>query len=120
MAKQIGEEKAIEPTEPSTPRPADALIESGWSHYSKKEYFRAEEDFKKAHDIEPENADTIYALAMSQQASGRTQEAIATFEEVIRLLEERKVEEPVRSLMLTRLARRHINRMKTGDWKLEA
>ncbi len=120
MAKQIGEERAIEPTEPSTPRPADALIESGWSHYSKKEYYRAEEEFKKAIDIEPDNVDTIYALAMSQQASGHSPEAIDTFEKVIRILEANKVEDPVRSLMLTRLALRHISRMKTGDWKLDA
>ena len=120
MAKQTSEEKAIEPTEPSVSRPADALIESGWSHYSKKEYFRAEDDFKKALDIDPDNTDIMYALAMSQQASGRLKEAIGTFEDVIKLLEVNKIDDPVRFLMLTRLANGHINRMKTGDWKIEA
>ncbi len=120
MAKQNGEEKAIEPTEPSTPQPADAMIESGWNHFSKKEYFRAEDDFQKAFDIDPDNADALYALAMSQQASGRIKEAINTFENVIQYLEIHKTEDPVRALMLTRLANGHINRMKTGEWKMEA
>lgn len=120
MAKQIGEEKAIEPSEPSTQRPADAMIESGWNHYSRKEYFRAEDDFKKAFDIDPDNTDALYALAMSQQASGRIKEAISTFENVIQYLEIHKAEDPVRALMLTRLANGHINRMKTGEWKMEA
>ena len=120
MAKQIGDKKAIEPTEPSTPQPADEMVASGWNHYSKKEYFRAEDDFKKALDVDPDNTDTLYALAMSQQASGRVKEAINTFENVIQYLEIHKAEDPVRSLMLTRLANGHINRMKTGEWKIEA
>ncbi|RPJ37241.1 MAG: hypothetical protein EHM21_18260 [Chloroflexi bacterium] len=119
MAKQVGEDKAVEPTEPSTPKMADELIESGWNHYSRKEYFRAEADFTNALEIQPENADTMYALGMTQQASGNTQEAIRTFEQVILFLEAQKVEDPVRSLMLTRLAKGHINRMKTGSWDLD-
>ena len=119
MAKETGEEKAIDPTEQSTQRTADELVESGWGHYSKKEFFRAEADFQKALEITPENADTMYALAMTQQASGRSPEAIHTFEKVIDLLEKTKEKDPVRALMLTRLARGHISRMKTGDWKLE-
>jgi Tfp pilus assembly protein PilF len=120
MTKQIGDEKPIEPTEPSAPRTADAMIESGWSHYSKKEYFRAEDDFKKALEMDPNNADVLYALAMSQQASGQIKEAISTFENMIQYLEIHKAEDPVRSLMLTRLANGHINRMKTGEWKIGA
>jgi tetratricopeptide (TPR) repeat protein len=119
MAKQVGNERAVEPTDPSTPKTVDELIESGWSHYSKKEYYRAEADFQKALENQPENADTLYALGMAQQASGRTQEAIRTFEKVIQLLEKKKVEDPVRSLMLTRLSHGHINRMKTGSWDLD-
>ncbi len=118
MAKEIGEEHAVEPTEPSTPKSADELIESGWNLYSKKEFNRAADDFKKAFEIQPENADTLYALGMAQQASGNNQEAIETFEKVIQLLDAKKVEDPVRSLMLTRLSHGHINRMKTGTWDL--
>ncbi len=59
MAKEVGEQKAIEPTDPSTPLTKDALIESGWHHYSKKEYYRAEADFQKALETNPDNADTL-------------------------------------------------------------
>ena len=120
MAKQSGEEKAIERTEPTTPRPADAFIESGWSHYSKKDFPQAVEEFQKALDLEPDNIDTMYALGMSQEAGGRIQEATHTFEKVISLLEAGKLADPVRSLMLTRLAHGHINHMRTGDWKMNA
>lgn len=114
MAKQIGEEKASQTAESSIPRPADALIESGWKYYAKKEYAQAEDNFRKALEFEPDNADTLYALAMSEQAGGRRNEAIEAFEKVIQHLEENKAEDPVRFLMLTRLANGHISRLKTG------
>ncbi len=119
MAKEIGQEKAIEPTEPSEPREADQLIESGWKYYSQKEYNQAENEFKKALEITPDNVDTLYALGMTQQAAGREQDSIQTFEKVIQLLGKLKEKDPVRALMLDRLSHGHINRMKTGDWKLE-
>lgn len=96
------------------------FVQSGWNHYVKQEYYRAEDDFKKALVISPDNVDTLYALGMTLQASDRQPEAIQTFEQVIRLLEEPDEENFVRAHMLTRLAHGHINRMKSGDWKLEA
>lgn len=119
MAKEMGQQKAVEPTDPSVPRDADQRIESGWRNYSKKAYDQAEADFKKALELDPDNVDTLYALGMTYQAAGRKQEAIQTFEKVLQLLERLKEENPVRALMLTRLAHGHINRMKTGEWKLE-
>ncbi len=119
MAKEIGEQKAIEPTQPSTSPDADALIESGWRHYSNKEYYRAEEDFKKALDLIPDSADTMYALGMTLQAAGRTDEAISAFGKVFPLLDAFRAENPARALMLNRLVHGHINYMRTGDWSLE-
>ncbi len=119
MAKEIGQEKAIEPTEPSEPRAADQLVESGWNYYSKKEWNQAEDQFKKALEITPDNVDTMYALGMTQQAAGRKEAAIQTFEKVIQMLDGLKEKDPVRALMLDRLSHGHINRMKIGEWKLE-
>jgi Tfp pilus assembly protein PilF len=119
MAKEIGQEKAVEPTEPSEPRVADELVESGWHHYAQNEFDQAEEDFKKSLEITPHNADTMYALAMTQQAARRSQDAVQTFQKVIQLIDMYKEEDPVRALMLTRLANGHINRITTGDWKLD-
>lgn len=118
MAKVLRQE---EPGSTPLPETADALVESGWRHYSKKEYYRAEADFQKALEVTPDHPDTLYALGMTQQASGRSPDAIETFEKVIRILEQadegQKID-PVRAHMMARLARGHINRIKTGDWQL--
>lgn len=109
-----------EPAEPGAPQTAEEFIESGWQHYSKKEYYRAEADFQKALDLDPNNPDTVYALGMTYQASGRQAEAIRTFEKTIQMLESAEENDFVRAHMMTRLANGHINRMKTGDWNLDA
>lgn len=102
----------------SNAKTADGLIESGWHHYSSKEYFRAEADFKKVLEMLPDDLDTLYALGMTQQASGQVPEAVQTFERVIQLIENGKVADIARAHMLDRLAHGHINRMQTGDWHL--
>jgi tetratricopeptide (TPR) repeat protein len=119
MAKETSEQKPTEPAELSNKATAEDYVESGWQHYSKKEYFRAEANFQKALEITPNNADTMYALAMTMHASGRAPEAIQAFEKVLRMLEKTKETDPVRALMLARLSNGHINRIKTGDWKLD-
>lgn len=110
---------ADEPQSGDAPQNEEEYVQSGWNHYTKKEYYRAEADFKKALEISPDNVDTLYALGMALQASGRQPEAIQTFEKVIKMLEDPGDENFVRAHMLTRLALGHINRIKTGDWKLE-
>jgi len=101
------------------PSAADQHVENGWRHFSGKEYFRAESEFRKALEVVPDDPDTLFALAMTQQANGQKQEAKQTFEKVIQLLENPGFDNPVRALMLVRLARAHISRMKTGDWGMD-
>lgn len=108
-----------DPNMPVSSQTAEQLFESGWVHYSKKEYFRAEADFRKSLEITPGNADAMYALGMAVSASGRHEDAVDIFEKAIELLQQVKEEDWVRANMLTRLARGHINRIKTGDWHLE-
>jgi tetratricopeptide (TPR) repeat protein len=103
----------------STNQSVEEYFRSGWSHYSKKEYYRAEADFQKALAAAPGNVDVLYGLGMALQASGRQPEAISTFESVIQLLSMPAPEDKVRAFMLARLARGHVNRIKTGDWKLQ-
>ncbi len=119
MAKQDSSAKPSEAVISPTPQTVDEFVESGWTHYSKKEYFRAEADFQKALEMSPGNVDVLYPLGMAQQASGRIQEAIHTFEKTIKLLEDTPLDNQARTHMLIRLAKGHINRMKTGDWKLD-
>jgi tetratricopeptide (TPR) repeat protein len=121
MVKKLAGAKKNSETVPFVdPKSAEEFTQRGWDHYTKKEYFRAETDFRKALDIKPEHYDASYALAMTLDASGRQQEAIAEFEKVIDLLKEPGDEDIVRAHMLVRLARGHISRIKTGEWNLGA
>lgn len=116
MAKQNDTVKSSESVAPSDPQTAHDFIESGWTHYSKKEYFRAESDFQKALGFDPSDVDTQYALAMTLMASARPQEATTAFEKVLSLLRDVQEKDAVRAHMLGRLAQGHINRIQTGDW----
>ncbi len=122
MENPNGSTKPAEPGNASTlntASDADNLVESGWRHYSQKEYSQGIADFQKALELTPNNVDTLYALAMAQQAAGEKQESIETFTRVIHLLEDpQQGIDHTRALMLGRLARGHISRMQTGDWQL--
>jgi len=119
MAQENKSTKSNEPGVIPASQDIDQWLESGWSHCSNKEYFRAEADFQKVLAQMPDDPDTIYALAMTQQANGQKQESIQNFEKVIQIIQDPSFPDHVRAIMLTRLARGHINRMKTGDWGLD-
>lgn len=117
MAKEGGESNTVD-----TGAEAQAALEyfeNGWRHYSSKEFDQAEANFRKALEMQPDYVDALYGLGMTYQASGRQKEAIAAFEKVIVLLEEGRQNASVRARMLTRFARGHINRITTGDWRME-
>lgn len=116
MARRNTQAKASEPEVVANPQSAIEFVESGWNHYSKKEYSQAELDFQKALELEPDNADTQYALAMTLMADARSDEAVKAFEKVISMLPALESKDPVRAHMLNRLAMGHINRIQTGDW----
>jgi tetratricopeptide (TPR) repeat protein len=107
-----------EPQMLSEPQTAEDFTQRGWNHYTKKEYFRAETDFYKALELSPDNPDILYPLALTLQTSGRPKEAADMFEKVIQLYSEPAEENRVRALMVTRLAKGHINRIKTGEWHI--
>lgn len=120
MAKPKAKVKTDEPAPIADPKSAEDFMNRGWNHYMKKEFFRAEFDFRTALKLAPGHPDYLYGLALTLQASGRSVDAIEVFEETIQALQQRPADEAVRSHMLTRLARGHINHIKTGDWKLDA
>jgi tetratricopeptide (TPR) repeat protein len=102
------------------PQTAEEFAERGWFNYSKKSYEHAETDFRRSLDLSPDNADVMYALGLNLAAAGKSQEAISTFEDVIEFLDDRITDETrVRYYMLIRLSRGHINRIKTGEWRLD-
>jgi tetratricopeptide (TPR) repeat protein len=123
MAKKTVESKPatsdIELLTAQSPQTAEEYYIRGWLHYTRKEYYRAEADLQKALELAPDHAEAMYALGMALSASGRQQEAIRVFEKTITMMEPLKAENRVRAHMVSRLARGHINRIKTGDWHLE-
>lgn len=120
MAKVSSKEKTASPAPITDPKTAEDFLSRGWNHYSKKEFFRAESDFRQALELSPDNVENLYGLALSLQASGRSVDAVQTFEQTILILEQAPDTERVRANMLARLSRGHINRIKTGDWNLNA
>ncbi len=113
------EEKAKEPEVALQPQTASEYVERGWMFYSKDEYTKAVTDFQKALELNPKHSDTLYALGLALHAAGQSQEAIQAFEETIVTLKDNPDEERARASMLERMARGHINRIKTGEWKLD-
>jgi tetratricopeptide (TPR) repeat protein len=91
----------------------------GWDHHVKREEEPAEASLRKALALEPESVDANYVLGLVLKSQQRGKEAIESFERVLDLLDQNKVEDRTRSAMLRRLAKGHINHLKTGDWNLE-
>lgn len=118
MAKQVDEATLVNTN--ADPQTALEFFERGWRFYSSQEYIRSEADFLKAIELQPEDIDANYGLGMVYQASGNEQKAVQTFEKVIALLENSPGVDSVRSSMLSRFARGHINRIQTGDWHIRS
>lgn len=102
------------------PQTAEDFAERAWQNYSRRAYEQAQADFRRSLDLNPDNADVMYALGLCLAADGKSQEAISTFDDVIEYLSNRITDETrVRYYMLIRLSRGHINRIKTGEWRLQ-
>ena len=115
MANNPGAAASVANPDPKT---ADDFSQHGWAQYSKKDFPSAEVNFRKALSFFPGNPEYLYGLAMSLSASGRQQEAVTAFEQVIQGLENPPEDLKVRFHMLARFARGHINRIRTGDWQM--
>lgn len=102
------------------PKTSSEFIRRGWRHYSNKEYYLAENDFRKALDLTPDDPDTLYALAMTLFNSGRKQESIPVYRKVIETLRsDPDQEKDNRETMLIRMANGHIHFIETGQWRME-
>ena len=121
MAKKKPGVKAVNLAPVSdNPQTAEEFAQRGWHNYSAREYAKAEADYRRALDLAKDNPDYHYALALNLAAAGKSQEAVATFENVIECIKgDESDDNVVRNHMLTRLSRGHINRIKTGEWRLE-
>ncbi len=80
---------------------------------------KAEMDFRRALDLDPDSIDANYVLGLVLKAQGRFEEAVEQFQKAIDLLEAGNLDDKARIEMLRRLSLGHINELKKGDWDLE-
>ena len=89
----------------------------GWLFYSHKNFEKAVDDFRHALENENKEIDTWYGLGLSLKAAGSGGEAVDAFDEVLGLIS--SLDDKQRSNVLGRLAKGHVNQIKTGDWNLK-
>jgi tetratricopeptide (TPR) repeat protein len=99
------------------PDSVEAQCNLGWGHYGERRYNEAVDVFKEALKQDAGSVDVLYGLGLSLKEAGRHDEAIPVFIQVMRLAPQKAP--GARGMMLARLARGHINQIKTGDWDLD-
>ena len=99
------------------PESVEAKCNLGWGYYGARKYDAAVAVFKEALKLDAGSVDTLYGLGLSLKEAGVHGEAIPVFKKVMRLAPEKAP--GARGLMLARLARGHINQIKTGEWNLD-
>jgi tetratricopeptide (TPR) repeat protein len=117
MARQE-EPKAINQPLVENPQTGEDFYQRGWQYYAREEHALAIEDFFRALQFTPEQPDILYALGLALQASGQNEEAIKAFQRTLTSL--KNLPDKTRASMLSRMARGHINRIRTGDWNIDS
>jgi len=98
----------------------DDLIRQGWTFHARGEEEAAEKSFREAVSADPKNVEALYGLAMVLKSQGRRKDTIEVFNQVLELLENQEGIQSVRSTLLRRLVKAHINQIQTGNWNLES
>jgi tetratricopeptide (TPR) repeat protein len=101
----------------SNPNSAEAYSNLGWGYYGQKKYDEAAQAFRQSLTLDRNLIDGHYGLGLTLKESGAGPDAVPEFEAVVKLAPQDG--NTVRGQMLARLARGHINRIKSGDWGLD-
>jgi tetratricopeptide (TPR) repeat protein len=117
MAKPKSSEFSVPDPAAMKVETAADYMERGWLYYSHKKFDLAITDFLYVLKTDPDNVDTLYGLGLTQKASGASPQALATFEQVLKLVP--NISEHQKASVLSRLVKGHINQIKTGNWNLE-
>jgi tetratricopeptide (TPR) repeat protein len=102
----------------ANPTSAEAHANLGWGFYGQRKYDEAVKAFQQSLTLDRNLTDAHYGLGLALKESGATQQAVSAFEAVVKLAPQDQ--SWVRGQMLGRLARGHINQIKTGNWGLDA
>jgi tetratricopeptide (TPR) repeat protein len=100
----------------ANPTSAEAQCNLGWGFYGQRRYDEAIKALQHAVSLDSRSIDAHYGLGLAQKEAGAKQEAVETFQTVIKLAGE--LENAVRGQMLARLAQGHINLIQVGNWQL--
>ncbi len=117
--KAKGKDSSAPVSRPEEFQPTNAAeyVDRGWAFYTKKEFDRAEADFRQALETTQDEMDSLYALGMALKAQGKGEEAVKTFQKVLSILD--KAPASIKATMLRTLTQGHINNISHGSWDLE-
>jgi beta-lactamase regulating signal transducer with metallopeptidase domain/Flp pilus assembly protein TadD len=76
-----GQRKLLPPNYADPQSPADVLVQSGMEWLAKNQYQKAEEAFRKALEMAPNNFRALQGLVESLRGQGRTDEALAMLQD---------------------------------------
>ena len=110
----------VDPAAMEQPTDPAAFLRRGYAYYGTSQYEKANEDFRRALDLDPTTVDAVYGLGMSLKSLAKKEEAVAAFTKAIGLIDQGIISDKSRARILRRLALGHINEINTGDWNLEA
>lgn len=100
------------------PKTAADSLRRAWESQARGSLNEAEVDFRQALEQEPKSQEALFGLGLALKAQDRRQDSIQIFERLLALLES-SGDTRSRVEMLRRLAKGHINLMRSGDWGLE-
>ena len=101
----------------ANPTSVEAQSNLGWGYYGQKQFDEAVQAFNAALALDNSYIDAHYGLGLTLKENKQGPAAIPEFETVIKLTSQ--IENSERAMMLARLARGHINQIKSGNWHLE-
>jgi tetratricopeptide (TPR) repeat protein len=109
----------VEPEMMPQPVTLEDFMRRGWAYHSRQKQVDAEKDFRNALKLDADSVDANYVLGLILKAQDRKQEAVASFQRAIDLIQTGVLEDSIRAEMLRRLSKGHISEMIEGDWNLE-
>ena len=113
------EEEVFDPQGSEEPTDFDGFMRRGWFYHSRGEHTQAESDFRRALSFSQESVDAHYALGLVLKSQGKKEDAVEAFNKSMGLIEQGKIVDNEKRVMLRRLTLGHINELTIGDWNLE-
>ena len=113
------EEKVFDPQGDIEPTGYDEFMRRGWYYHSQGDHAQAESDFRRAISFSQDSVDAHFALGLVLKTQGMKEDALEAFNKSMGLIEQGKIEDDEKRVMLRRLTLGHINELTIGDWNLE-